>query len=443
MHRERVASSGRIRKPVLASAALVAAMTLVAPPATAAFSVHSDENSKSDEPTLGREDKCAVSALAMGVRVTVREESQAVLADPSGVSLPVARACRDANLGVSEGFASYPYPGASAVSLPGTVGGLTGQSLPVEYPTYVRSSFPTEERKTFEQPGYLLDSSSDALSTRAVAKVGTPADAAETPVSKAESFVTSDAETGEATSEAQAVTDPLTIAGVLEIGRVKSEASAVAVRGEKTKLASALDLGKISVGGIPIGITADGITTPAGDVPLPPLSELGAVASLLAEQGVSITYLAADRGEDFIRSAGIAVTVLSVDEATGASSETVFTFGLAYARAVAPGFDPAVPIPTPTVTPAGDGETTSEPPATGGSSAVGSESTAVDAPGAAGPPASVTPPPSGEPATDEAMQLLAAPGSLGGLAIYMLLVFGAAMTFLASTMMRLLGVKSR
>src|SRR5436190_19241540 len=75
---------------------------------------------------------------------------------------PVSQSILD-GLGNSQSFASLPYPSDNAISGPGLVAGLTGLPSPPTYPFHVNSSYPTQEKAEFSQPGdHLLATSSES-----------------------------------------------------------------------------------------------------------------------------------------------------------------------------------------------------------------------------------------------------------------------------------------
>ena len=107
------------------------------------------------------------TASADGVRVSLTIPSFLIIENFVDGGGPSAQASLD-SLGTSRAFASLPYPGETAVALPGLVGTLTGKSIPA-YPFYVSTSNPTALDSHADQPGYHLASHSDPSSSSASA----------------------------------------------------------------------------------------------------------------------------------------------------------------------------------------------------------------------------------------------------------------------------------
>jgi hypothetical protein len=388
------------------------------------------------------EDECPVSAVAVGLAITVTASDNILLQAPSGFSAPASRACVDTALGESESRAGYPYPGDTVLALPGMVAGPTGQSPP-EFPANVASRYPGNAQEESDHKALHLVASTGAQEAAASAVTSLGSDDAEVGGTRATSESTADPKAGTSGSVASARVEPLVFGGVLELGPVRSTAEATRGVDGEVGLSSSLRLSEVVVAGTAVRITPKGIKAAGQGDALPGAptapSEL---TKVLSQAGVSIEWLRPVKKDDWVRSAGLEVSVEHKDPQSGAEYTIVHTYGLSFARAGKPQAPFAIPlsgtveVPTPPSsgaqpgTGAATGTGTASAPMSSGSAA--SSEPAVD---------SAAPPPAA--AQEEELLMVSQPGALGTEKFYLVLALAGLLTFASSTVIRFLGVKSR
>ena len=217
---------------------------------------------------------------------------------------PVAQSVLD-GLGNSQSFASLPYPSDNAISGPGLVAGLTGLPSPPTYPFYVSSSYPTQEKAEFIQPGIDLKANSGEASTDGTAMSG--GGQGESAVFKviAHTASTRDAAAGTVTAEAVTKADIINIGGVLKIASgVVSAKVTRSSAGEAVK-ESSFNLDGVSIGGTPVGFNDKGFVLAGSGAPIPPDNPL---MEALRQGGIDVRYLAATSDENGVTSPGVVIT---------------------------------------------------------------------------------------------------------------------------------------
>lgn len=210
---------------------------------------------------------------------------------------PTAQAAID-SLGSSQGFASLPYPGETATSVPGLLSTLTGKSLP-SYPFIVSSSYPSNPSKQVDQPGYHLSSVSEATSTTATATAGenlsTPSElggfAKATVANTPEGFV------ARSTAHTDVSSGGVVVSGVVATAEVRRSPS-----GTITKTSS-LSIAGLSIGGVKIGVDNDGLTVLGSKVPV----GVGGAVDSLSVNGTKVTYLKPSASRDSVLSPGLQI----------------------------------------------------------------------------------------------------------------------------------------
>lgn len=388
------------------------------------------------------EGSCPVVAAAQGVQVMISASDNLVLQAPSGAGIPAAQACVDYAVNDSSGYAGAPYPGETIVSAPALLRGTTGQPVP-DYPAYAASRYPSSEESTVSGQGYSLSSRSSENASKASARVAVGADPASAASTLASATTVVDPSARRSKAMATSHTQPLTIDDVLELGRVRSSATAEMHADGKLVRASRLQVGRTLVAGQAVEITPDGVRAADQTVDVPQTDPVSA----LEEAGIRVRYLEERKTSRGVLSAGIEVTARYQDPETGALYTTYYTFGRAFASAAAVEENP-------------DG-TDQRPPgsATGstgdsGLSEVDEDQAAVQpdtGAAASGPAPADAPPPDGE-APQVADESQASPSlarfaggaaDMGLAGLYLVIVCGALAMFASGTLLRLLGVKTR
>lgn len=399
----------------------------------------------------GVEDGCPVVAFAQGIQVMIDAPLNVLLEEASGVGVPVAQACVNFALSDSKGFASNPYPGELAMASPSLVWDsvwneltkATGVPKPAPapgYPWYAASRYPGESESRVEQPGNSLSATSTETSTKARAQFGLPQDSAyaATTVTTAESVVDPGALTGIAKAESD--TQPLTFNDVLELGRVRSTASAAVDAKGAVKRESSLTIGRTTVAGQVVQVTPRGVEAAGQTAPVPGSDP----AEVLKAAGVQVRYLAEEKSARGVLSAGVEVVVArETSPGSGKYNRMHYTIGRAFAAAdkveAPPGGGP------------GDGFSGLP----GGGGPVGDTAGVGDSGAPAGgavpqaapaPELAASPPnPRAAPAPQVAAPVawVGRPMDMGMAGFYLVLVCSAAAMFAGMTLLRLLGVRTR
>lgn len=417
-------SSWSRRRSVAAAGASAATLLVVLPPSATAVT----------DPGGG----CPVVGSAVGVQVTVSASDNILLSTPAGAGIPAAQACVDYAVRDSRAFASSPYPGETVLAAPGLVGQRIGQEAP-GYPAYASSRHPARESGEASSPAYTLRAKSTETSSTARARSGVAPDGTTdsgTTVSSAAANVDPDAGTASATSVSD--TTPLTINDVLLLGQVHSTATAELGGDGTIRRDSDLRIGRTTVAGTEVAITPKGIKVADQTVGMPGQRPTDA----LAQAGIDVTYLAAEKTSTGVLSAGIQIVAERSDPNSGAVYTVTYTVGRAFA-AVAPvednaggGAVPPLPPPTLDTSSPGTGGANAPAPVSGPSPVAGPAPQAASAPQQAAPP-------DVEPPVAQSVQRAGSPTPMGIGVLYLAIVFGALAMVVSATMLRLLGVKTR
>jgi hypothetical protein len=279
-----------LRVTALAGAAVLAALTSMAGPQGAALAQEAEEQAGSAFYAIG---------AAEGVRFGVVSRGFLVVEQFADAGMPAAQALTSSI--DSSGFAAAPYPGDETYGVLGTVSGASGQDVsnpPVSVRT--NSANPEEEKSLGT---YVLRSKTDASSTVASAAGSAGADggAVGTSEASASSLHKPDG-TSVATSVSRA--ESIVIGDVLRIGGVVATAEVTAPIGKQPVRTSELKVSEVRVVGQAVAVTEKGLVLAGTTTPIPRDSGL---EKALADQGITLIYLAATETPDGVISAGLRV----------------------------------------------------------------------------------------------------------------------------------------
>lgn len=257
-------------------------------------------------------DTYTVSARADGLMVETYVP-QAPLIGTGGGMVDVSSASAQAlvdSIGRSTAYASAPYPGDIVVGLPGLVNGLGAGELPPvpDYPLYVNSDFPAEPARRGELGPYVLDARSDALESVGSVAIGMSSESLKVGAVNARSEASVDEVTGALVARAWSSVDPIAVGGLLSIGKIETVVRMEMLVGEEPKIEASTDLGTITIAGIKVGITDEGLVLGA---PIPGLSIPGATAglsALLAQAGIDLEVLPAVKTDTSYTSQGLRIS---------------------------------------------------------------------------------------------------------------------------------------
>jgi hypothetical protein len=225
------------------------------------------------------------NASANGVRVQYTVPAFLVLERFVDGGGPIAQA-EMASGEVARAFASNPYPGDTAVGLPGIVAFGTGLPAPPDYPLYVSADYPFKpEQSAGDASGtFRLTAKAGTKETTAVAAAGPDASGA---VSRA---VTTVADDGTVTAVAETVTKGISAGeGVLEIAAVTSRSVTTLEPGAtKPKTVTDLSVDGASIAGTPVSITPQGLRIGTSGIPLAAAEQLAPINAALQQSGLTV-----------------------------------------------------------------------------------------------------------------------------------------------------------
>jgi hypothetical protein len=239
---------------------------------------------------------------------------------------PVAQSVLD-GLGNSQSFASLPYPSDNAISGPGLVAGLTGLPSPPPYPFYVNSSYPTQEKAEFAQPGMNLLATSSDSATEGTATSGGGGGGSSIGATSAHTVSKRGTDSGAVIAEATVAADMINIGGTLKIlsGVVSAKMSRTA-DGDPVR-SSSFRLDGVSIGAQAVGFNEKGFVFAGNGAPIPPDNPL---MEALRQGGIDVRYLSAISDDNSIISPGVVITQKA--QFPG-SPVMIFTYVLGRARA--------------------------------------------------------------------------------------------------------------
>ena len=217
---------------------------------------------------------------------------------------PVSQSLLD-GLGNSQSFASLPYPSDNAISGPGLVAGLTGLPSPPTYPFYVNSSYPTQEKATFAQPGINLEATSSDLATEGIATSGGGGNGSSVFAISAHTTSKRDDATGNIIAEAATTADMINIGGVLKIASGAVSAKVTRSAGGDPIRESSFHLDGVNISGTAVGLNDKGFVFAGSGAPIPPDNPL---MQALRQAGIDVRYLAPVNDDNGVTSPGLVIT---------------------------------------------------------------------------------------------------------------------------------------
>ena len=241
---------------------------------------------------------------------------------------PTAQAGLD-SLGSSTGFASFPYPGDLAVAAPGLASTLSGKPVPT-YPFVVTSQYPSAQEVSLDQPGYHLDSTATETEARSNAQAGARlAPSPDESGTFAAASVVRNLENFTSLAESRLNTQ----IGTVAINGAISRAEVVVDNSGKVTQSSDFRISSLSVNGVGVAVSQDGVQLVGSPLPAQKSMTLGAT---------TITYVEAVSTKDSVLAPGVQITTpLEIPAPVGRTVVTEFTVGRSFAQAAGastPGF---------------------------------------------------------------------------------------------------------
>jgi hypothetical protein len=223
------------------------------------------------------------TAAANGTRTSVVIPNGPVTDSPVDGGGPTAQAQLD-SVGGSKAFAALPYPGDTAVTLPGTLAGLGVPGVP-SYPFYVQSAVGVTPKADVSQSGYQLHAASDGQKSESAATFGEASNGASAGSQSTASAKLAD--DGSVTATAAAATNGAAVSA-LKLGSVVSTATVRLKPDGSLQRSSSLAVTGLSVGGVAVGFGPSGFTLAGTTVPFPNADQL---TGLLSAQHTTLTYV--------------------------------------------------------------------------------------------------------------------------------------------------------
>jgi hypothetical protein len=253
------------------------------------------------------------------------------------------------SLGNSQAFASAPYPGDFLANLTGTVNGLlAGQAPPVPpYPFIVTSNYPTTPSGNASVGPYVLDVKSSGSTSQSQAKMGALTGDPAVSSLVATSQVTENPD-GSASAEASDSVQLVAVGNLIQLGHIAAHAKVTVGRDGSVRKSSELDLGSLTVAGVPVGLTDKGLTLAGSATAL----SAAPIEHLLAAAHIGMRYLPKTETPSSIRSAGLVLTYTTNAPGQGPVTVTV-TYGQvsasaeSTAQASPSGITPLPPVASP------------------------------------------------------------------------------------------------
>lgn len=418
---------GRVVGSVVAAAACSSLAAMVGAPVAASAGEEACSN-------------FVATSAADGVRTGVASPGYLVV-ESADVQTPASQAYVDA-LGQSRAVAGAPYPGETAISLLPLAG-----VEPSSYPLAAMSQYPSQPRDQADNPAMKMRAISAARRSTGVAAVGSSAagiSSAQGLASVEGSSAFADAQcTGQGVvrSDAENSVQGLSVAdGMVQIGAIHAEAQVSLVPGKKPQVQSELKASSFTVAGKQLTVTDKGLRVMDQGVALP----ANPVLAPLAQQGINIDYLAAERDPDGMGVMSPALRITVSREMTGTGpTEVTYTIGRSYARATfraqeASSFPGSGGSPTPASVGGGGADTTVPEAAGPATASAGGAPTSAEPPSAPTAPAPVAAPPSN---AEQVETVSFKPPDFSSKGLYLAVMGGGAALLLGGLIVRLFGVK--
>jgi hypothetical protein len=267
-------------------------------------------------------------ATAQGVRTSLTIPGFLLVESVFDGGGPVAQAVLDSAGGA--GFASLPYPGETAMAVPGLIAAGGGPALPT-YPLYVSATGSQPDQGVSDPAGmYALRAVVSATGATADGRLGSHGQAV---VSGSQTHTEVSRVAEAVTATAEAVTEGISVAeGALMIGSVRSRsrtvlrppASGAGAANLQTTTELVVEGGR--AGAFSFSYGPDGLAVNGGAVPIPAGSGLAALNQALAPASVKLGIV---RGEDVAggRSSDVLMVEQQVSLPTGQSGLLRLRFG--------------------------------------------------------------------------------------------------------------------
>jgi hypothetical protein len=239
------------------------------------------------------------TASAQGFRMTYGVPQFVIVEEFIDGGGPIAQSVVDTS-GRSIAFASLPYPGANGIAAPGVASLVTGQSVPLSYPFYAASDYPSTPSSEVKDPSGSYEMKANSEATKAEGAADMRFGPGDQPASRsvAHSNVVIDAD-GKMTVTAESISNGISVGGgTLRIATVQSESVSTYFAGQgKPTTTKKLLIEGAKVGETSVTIGPDGVHAGGSGIPVPIGQGSEQLNQALAQSGISVRT-ASSTGKD-------------------------------------------------------------------------------------------------------------------------------------------------
>lgn len=316
----------------LLKACVLAAVVLTVLPSVA---VHAQqETNEEPAPDFG----FSGTVTTAGIRQRVVMPSFLAVGDTiTDLGVPVAQAVLNTG-GVSEAFASNPYPGELVITGGDLIGGATGMpnQLP-PYPAFVKASYPNQPEAAMSQPGFSLAALASPRQARGDGTVELSPDPSVLEVGKSVGSAEVKVAGGQVQAEGVSVLKNVDVGGVLTIAELRSELLGTLDSTGKPTWNSKLEIKGADIAGTGVVLTPDGLAV-ADQKFSTPLGSADPLLELLREQGIELQVVEAgpEAGDETtMASRALRVVIRVAGTAATPATELHFVLGAITGRLTA------------------------------------------------------------------------------------------------------------
>ena len=233
-----------------------------------------------------------LSAQANALDVLVTDPSLPLSGDLAVEAGPWGASALVNSLGESMSDAGAPYS-PSVASLPGTVNGLGGGSVPPlpPIPGYVSAAYPNRPTSSQTQAGYQLTSTASANTAKGAVSLGVQPSGSPNPTFFANAQTTANSD-GSVSVAASAGMDALDFGQLFDLGNVSTSMSMTQQAGQQPAVTTQTNLGQITLLGKASGLGTKGLSVLGIGTPINLNTQLLSVLnSVLGKAGLKFTYL--------------------------------------------------------------------------------------------------------------------------------------------------------
>lgn len=246
-----------------------------------------------------------VVARADAMAVEVRNTSFPLVTDGIvAFASPATSQALISSAGESRAFASAPYAGDLIVNLPGTVNGLAGGGFPPlpSYPLIARSNHPLDPAEDEVVGPYGISATSDANQSTGEARIGVVTGTTDLLASHSTASASIDADTGTVTGRAATRIEGFSVGPLLRLGTISASATLTRAPDGDLEPTTQFSVGTITIAGIELGLTSDGLQLGSNAIPL---GGVDALLDQLSATGLGLRYLPSETSANGIISAGL------------------------------------------------------------------------------------------------------------------------------------------